>query len=101
GVTSELGTVWAEQAHTFEKLQGSIATQWFPQASGDDYKLLGTLRGGKTFGALPFDELPVLGIERDTDLWMRAHVGTRDGIKGSAPLGRNYLLLNWEMDKNV
>ena len=43
----------------------------------------------------------MLGMERDNDLWMRAHVGTRDGRKGSAPLGRNYSLFNWEMDKNL
>jgi hypothetical protein len=43
----------------------------------------------------------MLGMERDNDLWMRAHVGTRDGMKGSAPLGRNYFLSNWEIDKRV
>jgi hypothetical protein len=32
---------------------------------------------------------------------MRGHVGTRDGQKGSAPLGRNYFLSNWEIDKRV
>jgi hypothetical protein len=32
---------------------------------------------------------------------MRAHIGTRDGRKGSAPLGRNYFLAAWETDKNV
>jgi len=32
---------------------------------------------------------------------MRAHIGTRDGRKGSAPLGRNYFLSNWEIDKNI
>jgi hypothetical protein len=32
---------------------------------------------------------------------MRAHIGTRDGRKGSAPLGSNYFLASWETDKNV
>lgn len=32
---------------------------------------------------------------------MRGHIGTRDGYKGSAPLGRDYYLSNWETDKNV
>ncbi|MGB6192107.1 MAG: hypothetical protein WBF42_06555, partial [Terracidiphilus sp.] len=59
------------------------------------------LRAGKTFGQVPFDELFMLGLERDNDLPMRAHIGTRDGIKGSAPLGRNYLLSSWEGDKNL
>jgi len=43
----------------------------------------------------------MLGMERDNDLWMRAHVGTRHGRKGSAPLGRNYFLMNWAFDKNI
>jgi hypothetical protein len=43
----------------------------------------------------------MLGLERDNDLWLRAHIGTRDGRKGSAPLGRNYFLSNWEIDKHV
>jgi hypothetical protein len=47
----------------------------------------------------------MLGLERDNDLdndlKMRAHLGTRDGRKGSAPLGRNYFAANWETDKNV
>jgi hypothetical protein len=43
----------------------------------------------------------MLGLERDNDLWLRGHVGTRNGLKGSAPLGRNYFLSNWEIDKTV
>jgi len=58
-------------------------------------------RAGKTFGTVPFDELFMLGLERDNNLPMRAHIGTRDGRKGSAPLGRNYFLATWEADKNV
>jgi hypothetical protein len=69
--------------------------------SGDDYAMQGQIRSGKTFGIVPFDELFMLGMERDNDLWMRGHVGTRDGIKGSAPLGRNYFLSNWEIDKRI
>jgi hypothetical protein len=61
----------------------------------------GQIRSGKTFGSVPFDELFMLGMERDNDLWMRGHVGTRDGRKGSAPLGRDYFLANWEIDKRV
>ena len=43
----------------------------------------------------------MLGMERDNALWMRAHIGARDGQKGSAPLGRNYFLFNGEIDKDV
>jgi hypothetical protein len=59
------------------------------------------LRSGKIFGRAPIDELYILGLERDNDLPMIAHIGTRDGLKGSAPLGRDYLLQNWEMDKDI
>lgn len=101
GASSELGRIWSQPSHIFAKLQGSIEAHWFPQGSGDDYEMQGKLRAGKTFGEIPFDELFILGVERDNDLWLRAHIGTRDGRKGSAPLGRDYFLSNWELDKNV
>ncbi|MCI0389304.1 MAG: tetratricopeptide repeat protein [Acidobacteria bacterium] len=101
GASTQLGRIWSQPSHPFAKLQGSLEVHWFPQASGDDYEMLGKIRAGKTFGEIPFDELFILGIERDNDLWLRSHIGTRDGRKGSAPLGRNYFLSNWELDKNV
>ena len=100
-ISSEAGAVWSTPRHSFEKLQASISAGWHPRMSGDDYAVRAQLRVGKTAGSPPFDELFMLGLERDNDLWMRAHVGTRDGRKGSAPLGRNYLLYNWEIDKIV
>ncbi len=99
--TSETATIWSNPAHTSEKLEGSITSRWYPQIAGDDYALRAQVRSGKTFGIVPFDELFMLGLERDNDLWMRAHIGTRDGQKGSAPLGRSYFLFNSEIDKNL
>ncbi len=99
--TSELARIWSQPSHSFAKLRGEVESQWLPQARGDDYRMQSRLSVGKTFGDAPFDELFMLGLERDNDLWLRAHIGTRDGIKGSAPLGRSYFLSNWEMDKNV
>jgi tetratricopeptide (TPR) repeat protein len=101
GLSSQAGRLWSQPSHAFEKLQGSARFRWFPQAQGDDYEVQYSIRAGKTFGAVPFDELFMLGLERDNDLWMRGHIGTRDGRKGSAPLGRNYFLSNWEADKNL
>jgi hypothetical protein len=69
--------------------------------TGDDCVIHQQIRAGNIFGQIPFDELFMLGVERDNDLWMRSHIGTRDGRKGSAPLGRRYLLSNWEIDKNL
>ena len=101
GASSQAGRIWSQPSHSFEKLQGSLRFHWFPQAQGDDYEIQHRIRAGKTFGEVPFDELFMLGLERDNDLEMRGHIGTRDGRKGSAPLGRNYFLSNWEADKNV
>jgi tetratricopeptide (TPR) repeat protein len=99
--TSQLGRIWSQPAHAFAKLAGSLDAHWFPQAQGDDYETHFQIRGGGTGGQLPFDELYVLGMERDNDLWMRAHIGTRDGRKGSAPLGTSYFLANSEVDKDL
>jgi hypothetical protein len=43
----------------------------------------------------------MLGLERDNDLPARAHIGTMSGRKGSAPLGRMYLLWNTDFDRVI
>jgi tetratricopeptide (TPR) repeat protein len=97
----QLGRIWSQPAHAFAKVQGSLQATWFPQFMGDDYEVQSHIRTGGASGQTPFDELYMLGMERDNDLWMRAHIGTRGGRKGSAPLGRNYFLANNEIDKNL
>ena len=98
---SDAARFWANSTAWFEKLQGSLGAHWFPRGRGGDFETDGQFRAGKTFGQPSFDELFMLGLERDNDLWMRAHIGTHDGRKGSAPLGRNYFVSNWETDKNL
>jgi hypothetical protein len=99
--SSQAARLWSQPVESSEKLQGSVGWHWFPLAEGDDYEMQQRFSGGKTFGTVPFDELFMLGLERDNNLPMRAHIGTHDGRKGSAPLGRNYFLANWEADKNL
>jgi tetratricopeptide (TPR) repeat protein len=101
GASSQLARIWSQPAKAFAKLQGSLSAQWFPRSEGDDYATEVQFRAGGTAGTSPFDELYMLGLERDNDLWLRAHLGTRDGRKGSAPLGRHYVLTNTEADKKV
>jgi hypothetical protein len=101
GASTQLGRIWSQQSRVFAKLQGSMEARWFPQSAGDDYEMRGKIGAGQTLGESPFDELFILGVERDNDLWMRAHVGTRNGRKGGAPMGRDYILSNWELDKKV
>ncbi|HEX6880730.1 MAG TPA: hypothetical protein VF135_10230, partial [Terriglobales bacterium] len=99
--SSQEGRTWNAQDSAFAKLQFQSAQHWFPQATGDDFEMQSRVRYGRTLGSVPFDELLMLGIERDNELMMRGHNGSVDGRKGSAPLGRNYFLVNWEMDKNL
>lgn len=97
----EAARLWSAPRLSFAQLRGELGGRWLPQAQGDDYAVEDHLRAGRTLGRVPFDELFMLGLERDNDLPLRAHLGTRDGRKGSAPLGRNYLANTWEMDKNL
>ncbi len=101
GANAEAAQLWSTPQQSFQKLQGSLEARWYPQSRGDDYETRWRLRAGKTFGRPAFDELFMLGLERDNDLWMRAHIGVRDGRKGSAPLGQEYFLSNWQTDKNL
>ena len=99
--SSDAGRIWSDPSHSFLKLQAGLRFHWLPQAEGDDYEVQQRLRVGKTFGSVPVDELYTFGMLGDNDLWMRGHITTRDGRKGSGPLGRNYFLSNWDMDKNI
>lgn len=85
----------------FAKARGALRADWFPRAKGDDYEMQAQLRAGVTTGKASLDELFELGLERDNDLWMRGQAGTIDGRKGAAPLGRRYVLANWEFNKVV
>ncbi|HEV7966706.1 MAG TPA: tetratricopeptide repeat protein [Candidatus Acidoferrales bacterium] len=100
-VTGEVGTFFAAPLDRYARVQGSLQAHWLPETRGDDFETQLQLRAGRTFGNVPFDELFMLGFDRDNDLWMRGHPGLRDGEKGNAPLGRNYVLVNAETDKIV
>lgn len=98
---AELGTFFENPLGRYGRLEGSLAANWFAKARGDDYELQSELRLGKTFGWVPFDKLFMLGFDRDNDLWMRGHPGLANDQKGSAPLGRNFVLENTEIDKTA
>jgi hypothetical protein len=95
------GRNYAPGLGAFGSVQGELRSRWLPNARGDDYEFLSTLRGGRISGDVSLDELYQLGAERDNDLWLRGHSGTFDGRKGSAPLGRRYLLMNSQLTKTV
>lgn len=101
GVSAQVGKLFVRGSNPFLQAEANLLARWFPQAQGDDYAMTLQARAGNTWGTPPFDDLFILGIERDNNLWLRAHVGTSNGRKGSAPLGRNYTLFNWDDFKSV
>src|SRR5207245_3575629 len=98
---SYIGRLFSSSGALFSREQVSVAAHWFPQARGEDYETIARVSSGGAFGRAPFDELFMLGLERDNDLPLRGHIGTRDGKKGSAPIGRRYILTNFELLKNI
>jgi hypothetical protein len=100
-VSGEFGAFFHDPLGRYGRVEGSLAGHWFPKARGDEYEVLANLKGGKTFGMVAFDELFTLGFERDNELFLRGHPGLINGQKGNAPLGRNFVAVNSEMDKIV
>jgi hypothetical protein len=85
----------------FTKSESVAEAHWFPRARGEDYETTLRLRAGRGTGAVPFDELFQLGLERDNAFGLRAHIDTADGRKGSAPMGTGYALGSWETNKVI
>ncbi len=90
-----LGRVRA--AGLFSKSEAGLDARWLP----GPWEYQARIGAGTLSGAAPFDELFVLGLERDSDLPLRAHIGTAGGRKGASPLGRRYALANFDADRTV
>lgn len=101
GASGQFGKLFARPLGRFGGVEGSAVFRWLPFPRGEDLEMNSHLRVGRLMGDVPFDELFMLGIDRDNDLWLRGHIGTHEGRKGRAPLGREYFLWNWEADKIV
>lgn len=98
---SEFARLWSGSPKVFEKFETGATLHWIPEAESDRYEFAQRVRGGGIFGAAPVDELWMIGVERDTDLWLRGHIGTRDGRKGSSPLASRYFLSNTDFYRSV
>jgi hypothetical protein len=97
----QLGRVLLRDTRPYARLVGGLHLRWSPQAKGADFRTGLRLTGGIARGSVPFDELFSLGLERDNVLQMRGHKGTNAGRKGAGPLGRDFLLANWDLDKII
>jgi Tetratricopeptide repeat len=98
--TLSVARLWSTSSRDFSQLKGTLRFHWFPQHSGEKYELDHTIHAGNTFGTPSFDDLFMIGVLGDTDLQLKAHIATRGGKKGTAPLGRHYFLSNWEATRN-
>jgi tetratricopeptide (TPR) repeat protein len=94
-----VGRGFSNGGYVYSRTQAALTTRWVPQGRTEDITVGARAYTGRTFGQAPFDELFMLGMERDNDLWLRGHVGTLDGRKGNAPLGSNYVLWQSEIEK--
>jgi tetratricopeptide (TPR) repeat protein len=81
--------------------EGSLTMHWYPKASGSDYETTLRMRAGGEFGQETLDQLYQLGIERENALTLHGVPGSRGGRKGTAPLGRQFVLWNLESNKNI
>jgi hypothetical protein len=98
---ARMGKVLSGSHNAYGRLEAGLAWSWRPPSDRNPYRVFGRLRAGKGLGRLPLDELFRLGVDRDNDLYLRGHRGTKDGRKGSGPLGQDFLLANVEMDRLV
>lgn len=85
----------------FTKEEPSLRLHWLPKARGEDLETTVQLRAGHAGIHTPVDELFILGLDRDSDLQLRAHSSMADGRKGAGPIGTHYALLNAQTLKTV
>ena len=100
-VTTATGRIWSTPSQFFEKIQGAAKLRWFPSPGSNRWEVTQQLRGGGLLGATPFDQMFMLGIERDNSLWLRGDLGDRGGRKGSAPIGTRYVLANSDLYRRL
>src|SRR5262249_6673043 len=85
----------------FDRTTATAVFEWLPRPVGDDYKSTVSFHAGRTGGAVPFDEYFGLGLDRDHEYVLRGHRGILDGRKGAGPIGREFVLANFELKKNL
>jgi hypothetical protein len=104
GISSEFRSQFGRALSTTQRiarLEGTLQLDWFTRPAGDDYRVFLRARSGRIWGSPTLDELFSIGVDRDEDFKLRGHSTTRDGRKGAAPIGRRYLLMNFEISKTV
>jgi hypothetical protein len=97
----DAGKLFLDRPARFVKLENRTSARWLPFAEREDYEMNARFRAGRILGAAPFDESFLIGLERDSDLWLRGHPAAVDGLKDSAMATRSFLLTNWDLQKAI
>ena len=87
------------QADAELRYEGLLST---PEGRSVERSVLAVrLRGGWGSDGLPVDEMYTPGVSPESDLPLRAHPLTRDGVIGGNPIGRSVLLVNAEWRRRL
>ena len=89
----ETGKLWTSSPLRFVKMVNATQFRW--------RALTSELRVGRSIGQAPFDERFVIGTERDSDLWLRAHPATIDGRKNAANTSSSFAITNTDLQKTI
>ncbi len=99
----DAGHVFSDSPSRLLKSTAAIDTTWTPQSKGDKYRVQWQISGGAAVGNLPVNQLFELGMERDNpaEFWFRGIAGTFAGRKGSAPLVKQFALMQTDVDRRI
>ena len=96
-----LGRTFGADGGRYGRAHQRLGFEWVPVRRGDLWRFDGQAAAGGVAGRAPFDELYILGIERDNAFWIRGLPGTFEGRKGAAPAGDRFWLLNTSLDRRL
>ena len=95
----DAGKLFLDRPARFMKIEHTSSARWLPFGERQGYEMNARLRTGQIIGAAPFDENFVVGLERDSDLWLRGHSATLNGLKDSTMATRSFVLTNLDLQK--
>ena len=90
----QAGKTFSANTERFLKVDNSLSMTW--------HGVSARWRAGRILGSPPFDELYLVGLDRDSDLWVRAHSATTSsGLKNSSFARRSFIVTNVDFQKLV
>lgn len=93
-----LGSIADEQGTLYARTDAAAQLRW---SSGENWNFQTRLSAGALPGKAPFDELYILGVERDNELVYRGLRNDADGRKGSAPVGDRFWLSSTDLTRRL